>query len=176
MISYGHCSSPEHWCTYGMETQTSRKRDCFEIHSLYFDDDGMLFGECEEVIQIKAFRGARRIKTLPAYPLKLHADPTMRPRLVLNGCKFLAFRGSHHHRQSRGQMFVPKEDKLLKVHVDSRVMIDASSFRKINPNYSKFKDIRPVRLDAFFSILERVDRITGNCVNPDEIEEENLAK
>lgn len=161
--------------TDGVETKTSRKRDCFEIRGKYFDDDGIYFGECEEVIQIEIFRGARSIKELPAYPLELHEDPNMRQRLVSNGRKFLALRGIHH-RQYLGHMFVPKDDELIQVHVDGRVMIDAASFRRINPNYPRFQDRRPVKLGAYYTVLETVDRITGNCVNPDEMEEEDLAR
>ncbi|KAL5363223.1 hypothetical protein BJX96DRAFT_177882 [Aspergillus floccosus] len=157
-----------------METKTSRKRDCFEIHGMYFDHDGIVFGECKEVIQIESFRGARSIKELPTYPLELHEDPDMRQRLVSNGRKFLAFRGSHH-RQYQGHMFVPKDDELIQVHADGRVMIDAASFRRINPNYPRFQDRRPVKLGPYYTVLETVDRITGNCVNPDEMEEEDLA-
>ncbi|KAB8223448.1 P-loop containing nucleoside triphosphate hydrolase protein [Aspergillus novoparasiticus] len=158
-----------------METKTSRKRDCFEIHGMYFDDDGIVFGECEEVIQIESFRGARNIKELPAYALELHEDPDMRQRLVSNGRKFLAFRGSHH-RQYQGHMFVPKDDELIQVHADGRVMVDAASFRRISPNYPRFQDRRPVKLRPYYTVLETVDRITGNCVNPDEMEEEDLAR
>ncbi|RHZ48759.1 uncharacterized protein CDV56_106140 [Aspergillus thermomutatus] len=125
--------------TYGVETKTYRKQDCFEIHGQYFDDDGVLFGECEEVIQIEVFRGARRIESLPAYPLKLHADQNVWSRLVSNGRKFIALRGSHH-RQYRGQMFVPVKEDLLKIVLES-TSFDRIRGNGIDPHKMKEEDL-----------------------------------
>ena len=44
-----------------------------------------------------------------------------------------------HHRYCRGQAFFVKKEEAVKHSVDSRIMIDAAFFRRMNPNYTRPK-------------------------------------
>lgn len=159
----------------GKETKTVRKGDCFEIQCQYFDYDGEVFGEPTETLQIEMFSAARRIEDLPAYPLEFHPDPEIWSRLVSAGRKFVSLIGCHH-RQYDGHMLVPHKDQLAKVHVSSRIMIDAQQFRKWNPNYARLAMKKP-HSDMFGQILDReiVDRVRSNGMDLSELKEEDLA-
>jgi hypothetical protein len=159
----------------GKETKTVRKGICFEIQCQYFDYDGDVFGESTEILQIEMFSGARRIENLPAYPLEFHPDPEIWSRLVSAGRKFVSLIGCYH-RQYEGNMFVQHKDQLMKVHVISRIMIDAQQFRKWNPNYARLTTKKPYT-DMFGQILDHeiVDRVQSNGMDPSELKEEELA-
>jgi hypothetical protein len=159
----------------GKETKTVRKGVCFEIQCQYFDYDGEVFGESTEILQIEMFSGARRIENLPAYPLEFHPDPEIWSRLVSAGRKFVSLIGCYH-RQYEGNMFVQNKDQLMKVHVISRIMIDAQQFRKWNPNYARLTTKKP-HTDMFGQILDHeiIDRVQSNGMDPSELKEEELA-
>ncbi|GFG17794.1 hypothetical protein IFM61392_10224 [Aspergillus lentulus] len=159
----------------GKETKTIRKGDCFEIQCQYFDYDGEVFGESTEILQIEMFSGARRIENLPAYPLEFHPDPEIWSRLVSAGRKFVSLIGCYH-RQYEGNVFVQHKDQLMKVHVSSRIMVDAQQFRKWNPNYARLTTKKP-HTDMFGQILDHeiVDRVQSNGMDPGELKEEELA-
>jgi hypothetical protein len=62
----------------------------------------------------------------------------MRAGLVENGQKFVHLIGSRD-RQYKGTAFYMGRGQPVEFNVDSRVMIDAEFFQKINPNYSRRK-------------------------------------
>jgi hypothetical protein len=162
--------------SFGEEKKTARGIDCFEINGHYFDFDGEVFGESTETLQIEIFRGSRRIENLPAYPLEYHLDQEIRSRLVLSGQKFVSLMGCHH-RQYQGSMFVPHKGQLMKHHVNSRVMVDAGLFRKVNPNYARLQIKKPQYMDIFGQVRESdsVDRVRSNGMDPSELREDDLA-
>lgn len=139
--------------SFGLETQTVRKVDCFEVHAEYFDFDGELFGESTEKVQIEVFRGPIDISSLPIYPLEFHL-----------GC---------HYRQYQGNMFVLNQERLMKLHVSSRVMIDVKLFRRSNPNYPKFETQKISVIDIFSKTVESVsvDRIKSSGMDPRSMKE-----
>lgn len=77
-----------------------------------------------------------------------------------------------------------KEREAVKVSVDSRVMLDAAFFRKMNPNYTRPQPDELVKRktddNGFFEIFpeptsERTfDQIKDNGVEPTKIEEYDL--
>lgn len=165
--------------SFGAESQTDRKVDCFEIHGHCFDFDGEVFGETTETIQIEVFRGAIRIENLPVYPLEYHPDPAIRSCLISNGRKFISLMACHH-RQYEGNMFVLNNNgKLVKFHVDSRIMVDVRLFRKTIPNYPRFEIKKPQVFDMFGgNVLEStsVDRIRGTSIDPSEMDDDDIAR
>ncbi|KAB8227879.1 uncharacterized protein BDW43DRAFT_316389 [Aspergillus alliaceus] len=80
--------------SFGLETQTVRKVDCFEVHAEYFDFDGELFGESTEKVQIEVFRGPIDISSLPIYPLEFHPDKGIKSRLIQGRAKPVSPPGS----------------------------------------------------------------------------------
>ena len=58
----------------------------------------------------------------------------------------ISLMGAHHH-QCRGDAFFMLEDRPFQMSIDSRIMVDAAFFRKMNPNYSRPRIIEPAKLD-----------------------------
>ncbi|KAL2006946.1 hypothetical protein VTN00DRAFT_9614 [Thermoascus crustaceus] len=145
--------------SFGWETQTAHKVDCFEIHGHYLDFDGEVFGKSTKTAQIEVFQGVRRIESLSVYLLEYHPDPVIRSRPVSNGQKFNSLMGCHH-RQYQGNMFVSNKGQLMKLHINSRVMIDARLFRKTNLNYARLEMRAP---QEHLVVLTRGPAMTSEC-------------
>ena len=167
----------------GEEAETSSGLKYFKMECRYLDYNGQVFGELPIHLTIVKFRGKRRISTLDAFPLRFHSDERgVRTRLVECGRKFISMLGAHH-RHCRGTAFYMKDGEAVTVSVDSRVMLDAGFFRKMNPNYSRPQPNELVKKtddDGWAGMLDSssegksLDRITGNGVELDNIEENDL--
>ena len=121
----------------GEEAETSDGLKYYKMDCRYLDYDGKVFGELPIHLAIVKFRGKKRISTLDAFPLQFHPDEkAMRTHLLDCGRKFVSMLGAHH-RHCRGTAFYVKDGEAITVSVDSRVMLDAGFFRKMNPNYSR---------------------------------------
>jgi hypothetical protein len=120
------------------EERTNRwKMRYFSMDCRYFDFDGIAFGKTSIEVVIPKFRGTQRINTLQAFPLKYHPDEEqIKSDLVKCGRKFVSLIGTHHI-YCQGEAFVMYEGDPVTVSVDSRVMVDADFFWKMNPNYSR---------------------------------------
>lgn len=85
---------------------------------------------------IPEFRGARKITDLECYPLKYHKDELqLRQDLIERGKKFVTLAGSHYKGYQGIAYFKKKKESAVKVNVNGRIMIDPSTYRRINPNY-----------------------------------------
>lgn len=160
-----------------IEKKTIRGREFLEVNGRYLDYDGEVFGESTETLQIGSFRGPKQIQTLPVYPLNYHTDPNIWSRLVCNGRYFVSLIGSHH-REYRGNMFIPDKNRLLKLHVNGRIMVDAAIFRKTNPNYPRLEIKKPDTVDFFFEQMKQggpESRIRGKDIDFSAMKEEDLA-
>ncbi|KAB8227883.1 ATP-binding protein [Aspergillus alliaceus] len=75
-------------------------------------------------------------------------------------------------------MFVLNQERLMKLHVSSRVMIDMKLFRRSNPNYPKFETQKISIIDIFSNTVERVsvDRIKSNGMDPRSMKERDLVR
>lgn len=113
----------------------------FHIEARYLSFDGNVFGEATEVLSIEEFRGAKQIHLLSAYPLTYHQQfHKLKTRLIECGRKFISLLGVHHRAFEGKAFYVNKERKIVTVSVSkSRIMVDASFFRKRNPNYMRAK-------------------------------------
>lgn len=111
--------------------------DFYCIEGSYLEHNGKNFGYGTIGQEIPAFRGTRKITSLPCYPLKYHEkEAELRTKLIERGKKFVSLCGVHYKSYS-GMAYVKKKGDVLKYNVQtSRIMIDSATFRRINPNYS----------------------------------------
>ena len=101
----------------------------------YLDYNGQVFGEISINLTIVKFRRKKPISILKAFPLQYYLrEKETKAYLVECGRKFV-FMLKAYYRYCRGTAFYIKEGNTITVSVDSRVMLDAAFFRKINLNY-----------------------------------------
>ncbi|KAF1963459.1 P-loop containing nucleoside triphosphate hydrolase protein [Byssothecium circinans] len=164
----------------GEETKTKSGSKYWKIECRYLDFDGTDFGEMSTELKVPKFQGVRQIDSLPAFPIQYHPNATeVKADLFECGRKFVRLMGTHHH-HCKGQAFFMHKGKPVGVPVDSRIMIDAAFFRKMNPNYSKPKaseedDANPISL---FSLLHhsqpQPERVRSTGLEPADLTEDDL--
>ncbi|TQV90683.1 hypothetical protein V2A60_006894 [Cordyceps javanica] len=136
--TFGNQDEPRVFRVESVERHVNmQKGEFFHIDGKYFEYDGKNFGYGNMAEEIGAFRGARRITSLPCYPLKFHRDEEgLRKRLIERGKKFVELRGVHYKSYSGMAYLKSKKHGVVKFNVQhSRMMVDAKTFRRINPNY-----------------------------------------
>ncbi len=148
----------------------------------YLDFDGEVLGEVSIELHIPKFRGTKRINTLEAFPLQYHSNQSdVRTDLIKCGRKFISLMGSHH-RHCRGKAFYIHEGYRVEFSVDSRIMVDAAFFRKINPNYSRPRITEAADMEPTdFSLLmfdesksEPDHQVQSNGKGPADMKENDL--
>ena len=126
---------------FGEEKKSRTGAKYWSLDCRYLDFNGEVFGSVPIELKIQKFRGTRRINALEAFPFQYHADiKEARANLLACGRKFMSLIGSNH-RHCRGKAFIMCDGEQVKVPIDSRIMIDAAFFRKMNPNYYRTTDI-----------------------------------
>jgi hypothetical protein len=126
----------------------------YHMECRYLDFNGEVFGEVSVELQISKFHGTKRINTLEAFPLQYHPNESaIRADLLKCGRKFVSLMGTHH-RRCYGKAFFMRKGDVIQFSVDSRIMIDAAFFWKVNPNYSKPRITDPVESELELSGLE----------------------
>ena len=141
---------------FGEEKTTNSGSRYWNIEGRYLDYDGKEFGSVPIELRIPKFRGTKRINLLEAFPLQHHPSRTdVRAELVENGRKFGRLIGSHY-RQYKGTAFYMDKGQPVEFNVDSRVMIDAEFFQKINLNYSRRKITEPADVIVKFELWDAV--------------------
>ena len=130
---------------FGEERRRNNGTKYFHIEGRYLSFDGDVFGEATEVLSIEEFRGAKQIHLLSAYPLTYHQQfDRLKTHLIECGRKFTSLLGVHHRAFEGKAFYVNKEGKIITTSVrKSRIMVDASFFRKRNPNYKRAK-VEPI--------------------------------
>ena len=69
----------------------------FEMACRSLHYDGKFFGEIQNFLKISEFRGARKIKSLEAYPLQHHEEPQqLKASLIMRGRKSISLMGVVH--------------------------------------------------------------------------------
>jgi hypothetical protein len=136
----------------------------YQLNCRYFDFDGKIFGEVSTSVDIPKFRGYVHINRLNAFPLSYHsASSRIRAELIDCGRRFLSLCGMHH-RHCRGNAFFIHKNQVVKVSVDSRVMLDAAFFREMNPNYARPK------VDGSSSAISCIDLFSGSSTSTESTE------
>ncbi|KAF2258837.1 P-loop containing nucleoside triphosphate hydrolase protein [Lojkania enalia] len=132
---------------FGEQGQTKSSSKHWKIECRYFDFDGTDFGEASTEVKIHKFRGVRQIDNLPAFPLQYHANASeVEIDLLECGKKFIHLIGTHHCHCNR-QAFIIHKGKEVGFPVDSRIIVDAAFFRKMNPSYARPKRARSTGLE-----------------------------
>ncbi|OAA70388.1 ATPase, AAA-type, core [Cordyceps fumosorosea ARSEF 2679] len=136
--TFGNDDEPRVFRVESVERHVNmQKGEYFHIDGKYFEYDGKNFGYGSMASEIGSFRGARKITSLPCYPLHFHRDEAgLRKRLIERGKKFVELRGVHYKSYSGMAYLKSKKHGVIKFNVQqSRVMVDTKTFRRINPNY-----------------------------------------
>lgn len=120
---------------WGEQKETLERGKFFQLDCHYIDYDGKTFGEANAVLEIDEFRGARRIDSLGVFPLAYHEDEEqVRTGLIERGRKFGSLKGMHY-KFYKGLAFFKRKRGAVRLNVNGRIMVDPSTFRRINPNY-----------------------------------------
>jgi hypothetical protein len=59
---------------YGEEKSLSNGPEYYSLEVRYFDDNGEVFREATDIIEIIKFRGTKKIDLLSTYPLRYYRD------------------------------------------------------------------------------------------------------
>lgn len=147
------------------------KGEFYFIEAKYFEYDGKRFGYGNVGEEIAEFKGARKITSLPCYPLKYHKEEeAIREKLVARGKKFVTLAGVHFKAYS-GMAFMKRKKGVLKFNIsNSRIMVDPAIFRRINPNYY-VSHVKPKNHDVLSLAGDSSD--SESCCGCDESEEDS---
>ncbi|KAK8052294.1 ATPase family AAA domain-containing protein 3A-like [Apiospora rasikravindrae] len=127
----------------------------------YFEYDGKNFGFGAMAEELPDFQGSRRIDSLACYPLAYHKDESgVRRNLIERGKKFVSL-GGVHYKCHQGLAYYKKKKSVVRVEVNSRVMVDPAIHRRNNPNY-------PISL-----VRPKVEDIFGGDSEEEEEEEDS---
>jgi len=138
-LVYTTCSGThKHRCVrydFGEEKKTVHSAKYWSLDCRYLDFNGEDLGLLPIELKIAKFRGAKRINTLEAFPLQYHVQATrIRADLLRCGRKFMSLMGANNC-HCNGNAFYMRDGEPVEVRIDSRIMVDAVWFRKMNPNY-----------------------------------------
>ncbi|KAJ7911925.1 hypothetical protein B0H13DRAFT_2232606 [Mycena leptocephala] len=93
-------------------------------------------GRVATCVYIPYFKGAVRIDSLDAFPLRFHAnEKALREEVGRRGQKWVELIGVHHMQYS-GIAALRVMGKLMRHNVKGRIMVDRATFHRLNPNYS----------------------------------------
>ncbi|CAG8463165.1 2112_t:CDS:10 [Dentiscutata heterogama] len=105
----------------------------FVITGEFINSDGHEFVYIDKTWHIEQFDGVLNITKLPVVPLQKKCE--IRDELVKRGKKFELFAIGPHYLRYSGNFFYKSWFISTYSRGDGRIMIDASTFNKINPNY-----------------------------------------
>ncbi|KMP06688.1 hypothetical protein CIRG_06369 [Coccidioides immitis RMSCC 2394] len=83
-----------------------------------------------------------------------------------------------HLKKYQGHLFVSQKNRLVKIQVNSGIMVDAGLFHKMNPNYTRLETKKSHVTDLFSEVLESktINRIQSNGIDSREFAVENIKK
>ncbi|KAK8043147.1 ATPase family AAA domain-containing protein 3A-like [Apiospora phragmitis] len=144
--------SPEEHRVFKAEMAEKRysmlKGQTYYVEGKYFEYDGKNFGFGAMAEELPDFQGSRRIDSLACYPLQYHKDESqVRRNLIERGKKFVGL-GGVHYQCHQGLAYYKKKKSVVRVEVNSRVMVDPAIHRRNNPNYP-ISIVRPKVEDLF---------------------------
>ncbi|KAI9715641.1 MAG: hypothetical protein M1812_005793 [Candelaria pacifica] len=164
----------------GKEKTTTTGLTYFHVECRLLDFNGQVFGEVSTALGIRKFQGAKRVDRLEAFPLEFHRhQKKMKDYLVRCGRRFVSLMGQHHVRY-HGNAFYIEKGEYVEVPVDSRIMVDAAYFRKINPNYTRphINELaRPSSSNNICSLFffdTESEEVKSNCLDTATMSEEDL--
>ncbi|KAF4988519.1 hypothetical protein FDECE_15006 [Fusarium decemcellulare] len=137
--TYGCASEPRVFKVEMAQLHSSiMKGNFYYVEGKYFEFDGKRFGFGNMAVEIDEFQGARKITSLPCYPLNYHQnEEKVRTDLIERGKKFVTLSGVHYKSYQGIAFMKRKKNMVVKFNIQpSRVMVDPTIFRRINPNYN----------------------------------------
>jgi hypothetical protein len=151
------------------EKTKSNKEKFYRLNYRYFDFNSEIIREVSTLIDILKFRGYILINRLNAFLLSYYSTLSrIRVELINYSRRFLSlYRMYYRHYYSN--IFLINKDKLVKVLVNSRVIINASFFREMNPNYVRLK------MDDSSLIISYIDFFNGLSTSTKSIEKVRYA-
>jgi hypothetical protein len=94
------------------------------------------FFRTQSRVMLPQFEGTVKITSLDAYPIQFHPhEAEIKRSLIARGKKWSKLTGIHHM-DYKGTAGFKCQGKVIKYNLNSRIMIDRSNFKRINPNYS----------------------------------------
>lgn len=134
--TYGNSEEPRAFkVEYASRDSSFMRGVWYCIEGRYLEYDGKSFGMGRLEVDVDSFNGTRKITSLATYPLKYHKqEAALRQQLTERGKKFISLQGMNY-RFHQGLGFYKKRRSVVKVNVNSRIMVDAATHRRINPNY-----------------------------------------
>ncbi|UPL03231.1 hypothetical protein LCI18_014165 [Fusarium solani-melongenae] len=167
--TYG-CTSEPRVFRVDMATPQSSivKGRFYAIDGKYVEFDGKRFGYGNMAVDVDEFQGARRITSLPCYPLQYHQNESkLRADLIERGKKFVNLSGVHYKSYQGIAFMKRKKNVIIKFNIQlSRVMIDPSTFRRINPNYS-VSSVKPKDPDILSDTSDSDSESCCDCQDSD---------
>ncbi|KAF5533765.1 TOB3 (member of AAA-ATPase family) [Fusarium mexicanum] len=161
--TYGNPSEPRVFKVESAHLHHSVMRGSYyHVEGKYMEFDGKRFGYGNTSVEIDGFQGAKKIKSLPCYPLQYHHnEQKLRLDLIERGKKFASLSGVHY-KSYKGIAFMKRRNgSVMKFNIQSsRVMIDPTIFRRTNPNYS-VSTVKPKDPDIIEDETSESD--CGNC-------------
>ncbi|KAF5581757.1 TOB3 (member of AAA-ATPase family) [Fusarium pseudocircinatum] len=174
--TYGNASEPRVFKIESAHLHHSVMRGSYyHIEGKYMEFDGKRFGYGNTSVEIDGFQGAKKIKSLPCYPLEYHHnEQKLRLDLIERGKKFASLSGVHY-KSYKGIAFMKRRNgSVMKFNIQSsRVMIDPTIFRKTNPNYS-VSTVKPKDPDIIEEETSESD--SGNCACGSDSEGAGMVK
>jgi hypothetical protein len=138
------CAITGELSAYQLKSVLRSSNDCVPTYQLIcesFDlidkpiSNAVSVGRVETIIHVKFFKGTVKITSLDAYPIQYHSTPTeLRRSLIERGRKWISLTGIQH-KQYKGIAALQTSDKIVKHNIDSRVMLDRVTFKKLNNTY-----------------------------------------
>lgn len=120
---------------YAIKNSSLTRGEWYCVEGKYMEYDGKNFGLGNFEANTESFKGPRKITSLSCFPLKYHKDPKgVRKQIIERGREFLNLEGMNY-RFHKGLAFMKKKKQVLKININGRIMVDPSTFRRINPNY-----------------------------------------
>ncbi|RYO88565.1 hypothetical protein DL766_001254 [Monosporascus sp. MC13-8B] len=144
------------------------KGEYYYVEGKYLEFDGKQFGYGSMSEEIGDFRGARKITSLGTYPLKYHKNEAqLRKDLIERGKKFVSLSGVNY-KSHVGMAYYKKKKSIIRVNINGRIMVDASTHRRINPNYP-ISLVRPKDHDVISDDEDSDDGMDGcGCGSDDD--------
>ncbi|UZP39682.1 hypothetical protein NXS19_007498 [Fusarium pseudograminearum] len=152
------------------------KGEFYYVDGKYFEFDGKRFGYGNTSVEMEEFQGAKKITSLTCYPLQYHQnEEKLRRDLIERGKKFVSLSGVHYKSYQGIAFMKRKKGQVMKFNIQpSRVMIDPTIFRRINPNYS-VSTVKPKDPDIL-SDDEDSDSDSDNCCGCSDSEDGEKVK
>ncbi|KAK3698941.1 hypothetical protein LTR37_016728 [Vermiconidia calcicola] len=120
---------------YANKCASMTRGEWYCVEGRYLEYDGKDFGFGDFEVDVEGFKGPRKITSLATYPLKYHQDPDrVKKQIIERGERFVNMEGMHY-KFHKGMAFMKKKKQILRININGRVMIDPSTFRRVNPNY-----------------------------------------